>query len=125
MSPFSKLFGLIRLTYSRSQYRKVSQEIDSILKTRAWLSHCAITGVRGLLMILGWAPWQRALTNRSSVEHDEDLVNSVEGLVAYGTIALASAGLILDLISFKWLKVSNLLLYLELAFALLVALVPF
>ena len=71
--------------------------------------------------------WQRALSqsNRESTLHHVELVDKVEHVVRYGLITLTFLGLIVDIFCFKWLRAAHALLYIELCYAFMNAMVPF
>ena len=109
-----------------------SSSVKESLLARAWLLHSFFSVTRLFLICFEQTAWQRGLkTSLASRDagadtlHNTEYIYEIEPIVRYGLISLALLGLILDLTCLKWLRVAHALLYLELCYGILSAMVPF
>ena len=96
-----------------------------MLEYRALFVHSIISFVRIISLVSQVSWWQIGLKKRDEIEHNEEFADSIVDFVTVGCWTLTITGLLLDVACLKWIKLSNMLFYLELLHVTVSLLVPY
>ena len=122
---FEQAQELFSDTYYPSRWRKYGHQVQEMLECRAIFIHSIISIVRLITVVCQQSWWQIGLENRDKIAHNEAFVDSIANFATVGCWSLAVIGLVLDVACLKWIKLANVLFYLELLYVTISLMVPY
>ena len=122
---FEQSKELFKDTYYPSRWHVYGRQVHEMLESRAIFIHCIISIVRLITVVCQQSWWQKGLENRDKIAHNQEFVDSVADFATMGCWSLAVIGLILDVTCLKWIRLANVLFYLELLYVTISLLVPY
>ena len=54
-----------------------------------------------------------------------ELIDAIEEAVQYGLILVTIIGLVLDIACYKWIRIAHALIYVEILYTIILAMIPF
>lgn len=119
--------------FSPRQRTQKDKFLQHILRTRAWIIHCALSFVKVALWVSGKSIWLSksrscfgAVAESSStftldkeedcvaVEFDQELVDNIRPAIRYISMTLIICAVLLDLVTYKWRMCADWALLFEL-----------
>ena len=116
---------LVAKTYSAQNKNKVSKHVKKMLELRAWVIHSVLTAIRMILMLFSLTSWQRSLHNRDTTIHNTELINNITYIIQLSIIVTTIIGFVLDIACCKYIKIAHVLIYVEIVYTCLIAMVPY